>query len=260
MNDELTLAIETSTRDGTVAFGVGDVLYDTRTLPTDSRHAGGLLPAIKELLERHGRRFRDLDLLIFSQGPGSFTGLRIAAALATLAQSTTGCRVVGVPSLMVIACNALRRPECPPRIVSVLDAGSGRVYIGIYKRVGPDEIATLHSPSIVSAAECLQTIAPPYIIIGTGFKACLDTKIGPPQSECLPVLGESGTLLGGVLILGEEYRTPDVSTTYRLGRRQAAAGCLCRPEEIVPLYLRPPASEEVYEQRREEARRRRGEA
>jgi hypothetical protein len=44
-----------------------------------------------------------------------------------------------------------------------------------------------------------------------------------------------------------------------VGRHLAAAGRFCTPEEIVPAYLRPPECEEVYEQRRAEARQRRAE-
>jgi hypothetical protein len=39
----------------------------------------------------------------------------------------------------------------------------------------------------------------------------------------------------------------------------ASASRVCRPEQIVPLYIRPPACEEVYEQKRAAARKRRGE-
>lgn len=242
LSAELTLAVETSSREGAIAIGHGDALLETRRLAPDSRHASELLPAIKELIEDHGGRFRDLGLLIFSHGPGSFTGLRIAATVAALAQSTTGCRVVAVPSLMVIASNALRLPACPRRIVALLDAKSDRVYAAVYERVAMDELAPRIEPGLFDPADFLHTLEPPFCVVGEGVKqhrpACEST---------------------GGLLLSEEYWPPLVENAYRLGRRLAAAGRVCTPDQIVPLYLRPPACEEVYEQRREQARRKRGE-
>lgn len=239
---ELTLAIETSSREGAIAVGRGNVLLGTRRLTPDSRHASELLPTIKELIEDHGGCFRDLDLLIFSQGPGSFTGLRIAATVAALAQSTTACRVVAVPSLMVIACNALRHPVCPRHIVALLDAKSDRVYAAEYERVATDELAPRIEPGLFDLADFLHTLEPPFCVVGEGVKqhrpACEST---------------------GGLLLSEEYWSPLVENAYRLGRHLAAAGRVCAHDQIVPLYLRPPACEEVYKERREQARRKRGE-
>ena len=263
MPNELTLALETSSRDGAIAVGRGDALLETRTLASNSRHASELLPATKELLERHGARFLDLELLIFSQGPGSFTGLRIAAAVATMAQSTTGCRVVAVPSLMVIASNALRHPAYPKRIVALLDAKSDRVYATEYERsdtpagdahthaVEESNLIEIRPSGVFPATEFLHSLTPPYALVGEGIAAY--------RAACEAVCGSASDASTGRMLLNEEYWPPRVENAYRLGRRLAAAGRVCTPEQIVPLYLRPPACEEVYEQRREEARRKRGE-
>ena len=76
------LALETSSRTGSVALARGPALLAEITLPPSSRHANALMPAIAELTARQGWKPADLDHLYLSIGPGSFTGLRIAGGLA----------------------------------------------------------------------------------------------------------------------------------------------------------------------------------
>ena len=76
------LAIETSTTDGSVALGaVGSVLGET-VLGPDTRQSEALLPAIDGLLAHHQIDRRAIAAIVVGGGPGSFTGLRIAAATA----------------------------------------------------------------------------------------------------------------------------------------------------------------------------------
>ena len=89
------------------------------TLPPGNRHATELMPAIRDLTAQHGWRPEQIDELYLSLGPGSFTGLRIAVAIARALQQAIGCRLVGVPTLDVIAANA---PTSFAIVVPILDA------------------------------------------------------------------------------------------------------------------------------------------
>lgn len=249
MSAELFLAIETSGRVGSVALALGNDRLGLRRLSADRRHTAELLPTIAELLDEHRRRLADVDVFAYSCGPGSFTGLRVAATVGRMIQSATDCRVVAVPTLEVIARNALRHPDRPSRVVALLDAKRGEVYAAVYERVEtepqagaeaglrPVAAAGVHAP-----AALLAEVAPPFWIVGEGIARHREA------SEA-----------SGGHVLDEPYWTPSAEHVLAIARRMAAAGRFCQPEDIVPLYLRPPECEEVYERRRAEARERRGE-
>src|SRR5438874_13743504 len=110
-SDPRIIAIETSGRTGSVAIAHGPGLLAVRELPATMRHAAELMPAIRELVRAQGWQPAEIDHVYVSLGPGSFTGLRIAVAMARALAQAVGCRLVGVPSLDVIAENA--PPEFP---------------------------------------------------------------------------------------------------------------------------------------------------
>jgi tRNA threonylcarbamoyladenosine biosynthesis protein TsaB len=242
MADELLLAIETSGPHGGVGLALGARTLSVRELATDRRHTAELLPAIRELLDEHQRRLVDVDIFAYSCGPGSFTGLRVAATVARMMQSGVGCRVVAVPTLEVIARNALAHPDRPTRIVALLDARRGQVYAAVFERVDDDTLRCVTEAGVHEPNALLDTIEPPFCILGDGVWA--------HAAACAASKGA---------VLDEQYWPPSVEQVLAIARRMSAEGRFCRPEQIVPLYLRPPACEEVYEQRRAEARRRRGE-
>ncbi len=242
MADELFLAIETSGPHGGVGLALGGRTLGLRRLATDRRHTAELLPTIRELLDEHERRLMDVAVFAYSCGPGSFTGLRVAATVGRMTQSAVGCRVVAVPTLEAIARNALAHPDRPTRIVALLDARRGQVYAAIFERVDADTLRSVTEAGLHEPNALLDTIEPPFCILGDGVKAHAEA--------CAASKGA---------VLDEPYWPPSVEHVMAIAQRMAAEGRFCRPEEIVPLYLRPPACEEVYVQRRAEARRRRGE-
>jgi tRNA threonylcarbamoyladenosine biosynthesis protein TsaB len=242
MADELLLAIETSGRVGSVGLARGERLLGLRELSADRRHTSELLPAVRDLLEEHGARLADVEIFCYSTGPGSFTGLRVAATMGRMMQSAVGCGVVAVPTLEVIARNALAHPDRPARIVALLDAKRQQVYAAVFERVEPNELrasvaAGLHEPETL-----LRAVVPPFWIVGEG--------VARHAAACAASAGR---------VLDESYWPPSAEQVIAIGRRMARAGRFCAPEEIVPLYIRPPECEEVYEERRAAARRRRGE-
>jgi tRNA threonylcarbamoyl adenosine modification protein YeaZ len=96
------LAIETSSRRGSIALGHGPEVIATAELPAQRRHNLDLVPAMDTLLQRRGLRPIDLGELYLSLGPGSFTGLRVAVATAKMLSLTLNLKLVGVPTLDVL--------------------------------------------------------------------------------------------------------------------------------------------------------------
>ncbi|MBN2448487.1 MAG: tRNA (adenosine(37)-N6)-threonylcarbamoyltransferase complex dimerization subunit type 1 TsaB [Phycisphaerae bacterium] len=242
MAEPVLLAIETASLWGSVALARGVNVIAARELSADRRHTIELLPTLQALLEQHDLRPRDIEILAYSTGPGSFTGLRIAATVARMLQSAVGCGVVAVPTLEVIARNALAHPNKPARLVAILDARRAQVFGAVFERAGDDELREIIPAGIFAPVEWLAKIEQPFSILGDGVKY--------HRQACESSGGE---------ILDESYWIPKAEHVARIGWRMASAGRFCPSAEILPNYLRPPECEEVYEQRRASARARRGE-
>lgn len=143
------LAIETSGRTGSVALAEDAEVLLAEQFPHGLRNAAGILPLIDRLTRRAGWTPRDLDAVLLSLGPGSFTGLRIAVTLAKTLSFATGAKLVGVPSTDVLVRNAPREAR---HVIIVLDAKRGQVFTARHERVGatwverePPHLDTLHA-------------------------------------------------------------------------------------------------------------------
>lgn len=96
------LAIETSGTTASIALGFdGDVVE--RTIAEPREQTAQILGLIDELLAGAGSRLTDLDALVFGRGPGSFTGLRVAAAVVQGLSLASGVPIVAVSSLAALA-------------------------------------------------------------------------------------------------------------------------------------------------------------
>lgn len=234
------LAVETSTRRGSVALGRGDAVLGWRALAAEQPHTTELLPTIRDLLAEAGVAPANVGVVAFSQGPGSFTGLRVAATLARTWQSATGCRVVAVPTLAVIARNALEHPDRPHRVAVIHDIKRGQLLAALFERDDVGEYRVVRDAARVEATGWLADLPRPCWVAGDGAATWATTLRD-----------------AGLHLLDDEYARPDARHVLALTRQRAAAGRSCSPAEIVPLYLRPPECEEVFERRRAEARQRR---
>lgn len=97
------------------------------------RHSNLILPMMDELLRDAGLQPADLDALAFARGPGSFTGVRIATAVAQGSAFGAGIPVVAVSSLQALAQGCCRRTGAHAVLVA-LDARMQEVYWGAYAR------------------------------------------------------------------------------------------------------------------------------
>ena len=107
----LTLALETSGAVGSVALALEDGTVVERTFPEGTTHGTGLFPACRDLLAEEGREIGEVGLVAVSQGPGSFTGLRVGVSAAKGLAFGLGCDLVGVSTLDVLAENGREEPD-----------------------------------------------------------------------------------------------------------------------------------------------------
>ncbi len=271
MPEPLILALETSSRRGSVALGRPPAPPRTRVLRTDRTHTAELLPAIADLLREAHVRPDEVAVVAFSRGPGSFTGLRVGVTVARTWHSATRARLVALDTLDVLAREASAHAQPDTPVAIGVSAGAGRVFGGLYQRckgggaTPAGEVASatplaLHEDDGGPGAECLapgwQVVDPPRLRDAAEWCRTL-----PPGCAATGdwVAGHGEALqAAGVAMLPEACWLPDATDVWALAVEAAAAGRFCRPEDARPLYPRPPECEEVYEQRRLAARARRG--
>jgi tRNA threonylcarbamoyladenosine biosynthesis protein TsaB len=120
------LALDTSSDAGSVALWQdGEVLEDFQLLPRQQAQA--LLPQIKQLLAKAGVSLQQLDALAFGRGPGSFTGLRIAAASVQGLALALDRPVIPVSTLQALAWTA-NQQYFAKQVLTLLDARMDEVY------------------------------------------------------------------------------------------------------------------------------------
>jgi len=102
----LVLAVETSSRIGSVVIALGEKILDEATFSAPIRHSAEIFPALSNILDRFSRKPDQIEQVHISVGPGSFTGLRIAVTLAKTMHLANAAKIVAVDTLDVIAANA----------------------------------------------------------------------------------------------------------------------------------------------------------
>ncbi|GAX46910.1 tRNA (adenosine(37)-N6)-threonylcarbamoyltransferase complex dimerization subunit type 1 TsaB [Pseudolactococcus reticulitermitis] len=123
------LAFDTSSQALSVALTEDEHLLGKIDLNIKKNHSITLMPAIDFLMTNAAIRPEELDRIAVAQGPGSYTGLRIAVTTAKTLASTLGIDLVGVSSLAAIAANV----TVTGKVVPLIDARRQNVYAGIYE-------------------------------------------------------------------------------------------------------------------------------
>jgi tRNA threonylcarbamoyladenosine biosynthesis protein TsaB len=216
------LGLDTATESCSAAL-----LIEGRVLSRETElargHAERILPMIDELLGEAGIGLRQLDAIAFGRGPGSFTGVRLAASITQGLAFGSGLGVVAISDLRAVAQRVLDEDSGVTRALVCNDARMQEVYWGCFER-GGDGLAFARSQE----------------------------RVGPPQSVELPAAWAEMAGLGrgfavypalralpGVAVRGDWDRLlPRAAEVVRLAVPELAAGRLLAPDAAVPVYLR----------------------
>jgi tRNA threonylcarbamoyladenosine biosynthesis protein TsaB len=133
------------------------------------------LPMLMALLQRLGWTFADLDAIAFGRGPGGFTGLRTACAVAQGLAWGQGIPVVPVDSLAIVAEDAARHAGLAAGAVVwvAMDARMDEIYAGCYRDGGDAGWQPVVAPSLTTP-EALHAVwreAPPAVVAGSALAA-----------------------------------------------------------------------------------------
>ena len=123
----LSLALETSTRLGSIAVGRGDTLISECALAVRATHSETVLDEVERMLARARIGVDGIERVVIGAGPGSFTGVRIAASLAK-----GWCHARGVPLFAYSSLRSVAASSGRKRVCALFDARRGEVYGAAY--------------------------------------------------------------------------------------------------------------------------------
>ncbi len=156
------LALDSSTSNLTIAITEDRRLLAESHSLSERNHSIRLMPAVEELLKSLNMKMEHIQGIAAGQGPGSYTGVRIAVTVAKTMAWALGLPLVGVSSLEALARGAGRRfaGERGSRqwIVPVMDARRGQAYTGLYADE-PGSGGCLEQDGIRLMASWLEAIA-----------------------------------------------------------------------------------------------------
>lgn len=183
-------------------------------------HAERLLPMVDELLVEAGIGVQALDAIAFGRGPGSFTGLRIAAGITQGLAAGAGLPVLPVSDLAAVAAAGARQSGMN-RVLVCMDARMGQVYWAAFDCSAAQPFA-LTQEALADPAEVAAPEGEPWFGAGHGFAAYpmlatrLSSRLSGTAPEILPRAGD-------IACIG--------AADFALGRGLPAA-------QALPVYLR----------------------
>lgn len=128
----IILSIETSTPICSVALHQEGKLLFLQELEEAGAHAEKLMGLIESVLDSQQISVHDLDAIAVSEGPGSYTGLRIGVSTAKGLAFAGDLKLIGVSTLKALALGAKQTCASQELIISMLDARRMEVYREIY--------------------------------------------------------------------------------------------------------------------------------
>lgn len=222
MNDEPAqklLALETSSATGSIALGVGGHVLE-RTIAAAREQTARIVPEVEALLAEASLSLGELDAIVFGRGPGSFTGLRIAAAVAQGFALASDRPLVAVSSLAGLAQRAWREHGIEQALVCI-DARMGEVYWAAFRII--EGLAESRAGESLAAPSAVTAPAP------GGFSAVGDAFAAYP--ETLGALAEHAEQWLGTLV-------PTARDLLPRARADLAKGLVLDAAAAQPTYLR----------------------
>ncbi len=235
------LAVDTSTAIGSVAVAVGGEVLARRFLRTQGAHAAHLIPEIEGVLADASVPLRDLDGIVVGSGPGSFTGVRVAAATVKGLTRALGVPLWAFSSLASGAASLGLRwlpgadgPTLPltdedrawPRYI-LLDARGSRVYAACYLET-PNGLDTLVEPCSTTIDAILSGEVPYSVFAGDGAARHADRIKG-----------------AGFPVLASPLGAPHADGLIRLLALTPETAPLENPYTWEPSYLRATGAERM---------------
>ncbi|MGG5316665.1 tRNA (adenosine(37)-N6)-threonylcarbamoyltransferase complex dimerization subunit type 1 TsaB [Enterococcus sp. AZ072] len=217
------LAFDTSNQTLAVA-----VLEDQQTVASfqlnrKTNHSLTLMPAIEHLMKVSGLTPKELDRIVVAQGPGSYTGIRIAVTTAKTLASTLNIDLAGISSLKSLAANI----HDSRLIVPIMDARRNNVYAGAYQwKQG--QLTTIIADQHISLDDLLNEIKEEAVFVGETEKFTEQIQAVLPTAK---------------IETDDRINLPNGVTLGQLGNVTEPAADI---QDFVPAYLKRVEAEEKW--------------
>ena len=216
------LALETATEACSLAV-LNDAGVSQRHEVIPRGHSQRVFGMLDELVPGGNLKAAGIDLIAYGSGPGSFTGLRIAASLAQGLAFSTGLPALGVPTLGALAQTALRTGvvDAGATVLCTIDARINEVYSAIYSY--KEGVARLEEgPWALPPGDQAPAYSGSLCAVGSGVRFI----------DAFP------DKLRDRLHLNEPDLLPEARDVAELALARFAAGDSEVPGEISPVYVR----------------------
>jgi tRNA threonylcarbamoyladenosine biosynthesis protein TsaB len=230
------LSIDTSTERMALALSWADACLG-RVEEGGAASSGRLLPTIRQMLAEAGFGFERLDAIAFGAGPGAFTGLRTACAVAQGLALALDKPVLPLDSLALVAEDAAAQHPIDTPLWVVMDARMNEAYAAEYRRQG-DGWRVLEPPALYTLPALAERwrAAPPACVAGSGVAAFADR---------LP--------FGGARLVADERDRS--AALARVAATAWSQGRAVSADEAMPVYLRDKVAQTTDERARAAAAR-----
>jgi tRNA threonylcarbamoyladenosine biosynthesis protein TsaB len=214
------VALDTSTEACSVAVSSdGDVYARFELAPRE--HTRLMLPMLESVLAEAGISIAQLDAIAFGRGPGSFTGVRIAASIAQGLALSHDLPMVPISTLMALA-QAAKRLHGSNKVMTAIDARMQEVYWSCFEL--EHGLMRAYSEECVCKPGAVDIPEPErWDAAGSGWKTyreVLEGRAGDRLAQCYADL------------------FPSAEDIARLAERDFVSGCAVDVADAVPVYLR----------------------
>lgn len=215
------LAINTSTKQCSLAVLRDEILLGEYILPPKSSHYSDLMPSLHELLSKVGLEPQELGGLIAALGPGSFTGIRVGLSVAKGLCQSLDIPVIGVPTLYAMASQLpyLKEDICP-----LVTSRKGEVFAALFRWNADGHLSRIKQDTCLRMSELASIIEGKTIFIGNNLAT---------QGSFLRQHFGAETLLAPAHLWNLK-----ASSIGILGLQRLREGDSDNLGELVPIYLR----------------------
>ncbi len=219
-------------------------------------HLHNLLPMVKKLLDESSLKIGGVSGIAVSEGPGSFTGIRIGMATAKALAQVIGVPVVSVPTLRSFVYHI---PDFPGVVCPIFDARRSQVYGGAYQRTEDGSLKQWIPDGAYDIVEYLDLVADALsetaelLFFGDGI-APYQKQIEEWNESTYRVTLKGEEIIFATQFVPEELRYQKASSVARLGLEMWKKGETKNYFELSPVYLRKAEAERKLLERQEAQR------
>jgi tRNA threonylcarbamoyladenosine biosynthesis protein TsaB len=230
------LAFDTSTDVLSLAVARGDQVW-AQTLPGGAQASTGLIPAVLALLDEADMPLTSLTAIVFGRGPGSFTGLRTACAVAQGLAFGANLPVLPVDTLLAVAEQArwaqvqagALTSDAELTVLALLDARMDEVYSAAYRWTPEGNVGRWHAAAPLQVSDPENIPSP--------------DSLGLPEGSAVLLAGNAFAAYGERLLLGQRTVSrcealPTAAALLRLAPALWAQGLAVPADQAMPLYIR----------------------